>query len=149
MDYQQTYIPHEYLELRMPAGKDPKGDPIFLLDPNHLHIWPRHSFMLIALPNKVITLIVLWAKETWTYFIQDKSFTCTLFAPTADFEKLSDAREALKWFGQQFPDALPLIGEKSVFDSFQNNPRSALIAVKVLFPQSYVILKLTNEIWFI
>ena len=37
----------------MPAGKDPKGDPIFLLDPNHLHIWPRHSFMLIALPNKV------------------------------------------------------------------------------------------------
>ena len=55
MDYQQTYIPHEYLELRMPAGPptDKNGEPTFLLDPNHLHIWPRHSFMLIALPSKV------------------------------------------------------------------------------------------------
>lgn len=55
MDYQQTYIPHEYLELKMPAGPVSKldGEPTFLLDPNHLHIWPRHSFMLIALPNKV------------------------------------------------------------------------------------------------
>jgi kynurenine 3-monooxygenase len=55
MDYQQTYIPHEYLELRMPAGPANKtdGQPTFLMDPNHLHIWPRHSFMLIALPNQV------------------------------------------------------------------------------------------------
>lgn len=55
MDYQQTYIPHEYLELRMPAGpvNTTDGEPTFLLDPHHLHIWPRESFMLIALPNKV------------------------------------------------------------------------------------------------
>ncbi|OBZ75534.1 Kynurenine 3-monooxygenase [Grifola frondosa] len=55
MDYQQTYVPHEYLELKMPAGPptEPGGEPTFLLDPNHLHIWPRHTFMLIALPNKV------------------------------------------------------------------------------------------------
>ena len=55
MDYQQSYIPHEYLELKMPAGPPSEGDgePSFLIDPNHLHIWPRHSFMLIALPNKV------------------------------------------------------------------------------------------------
>lgn len=55
MDYQQTYIPHEYLELRMPAGpvNETDGQATFLIDPNHLHIWPRHSFMLIALPNKV------------------------------------------------------------------------------------------------
>jgi kynurenine 3-monooxygenase len=52
MDYQQTYIPHEYVELKMPAGADGEGRPIFRMDPNHLHIWPRHSFMLIALPNK-------------------------------------------------------------------------------------------------
>jgi kynurenine 3-monooxygenase len=25
----------------------------FAMPPNHLHIWPRHKFMLIALPNKV------------------------------------------------------------------------------------------------
>lgn len=53
MDYQQQYLPHEYLELKMPAGLDVEGKPKFLLDPNHLHIWPRHSFMLIALPNQV------------------------------------------------------------------------------------------------
>ena len=55
MDYQQWYIPHDYIELKMPAGppKEPGGDPTYLLDPNHLHIWPRHTFMLIALPNKV------------------------------------------------------------------------------------------------
>jgi hypothetical protein len=53
MDFQQTYIPHEYLELKMPAAKDAEGNAAFAIDPNHLHIWPRHSFMLIALPNKV------------------------------------------------------------------------------------------------
>jgi hypothetical protein len=53
MDFHQEYIPHEYLELKMPAGTDTDGHATFLLDPNYLHIWPRHSFMLIALPNKV------------------------------------------------------------------------------------------------
>ncbi|PAV23635.1 FAD NAD-P-binding domain-containing [Pyrrhoderma noxium] len=112
MDYQQTYIPHEYLELRMPAGKDTEGNSVFLLDPNHLHIWPRHSFMLIALPNK------------------DKTFTCTLFAPTTEFEKLANAEHSLKWFESHFPDALPLIGEQAVLEDFRNNPRSPLIAIK-------------------
>ncbi|KAL5529229.1 hypothetical protein ACEPAG_5213 [Sanghuangporus baumii] len=112
MDYQQTYIPHEYLELKMPAGKDAEGNPTFSIDPNHLHIWPRHSFMLIALPNK------------------DKSFTCTLFAPTADFDRLSDPDQALAWFQSQFPDAISLIGEQAILEAFRNNPRSPLIAIK-------------------
>ncbi|KAI5122069.1 hypothetical protein M0805_006052 [Coniferiporia weirii] len=112
MDFQQTYIPHEYLELKMPPRKDAERNPVFSLDPNHLHIWPRRSFMLIALPNK------------------DKSFTCTLFAPTADFDQLPDPERALAWFSSQFPDALPLIGEQEVLDAFRNNPRSPLIAIK-------------------
>lgn len=53
MDYYQEYIPHEYIELKVPTGIGPDGKEFFQLDPNHLHIWPRHSFMLIALPNKV------------------------------------------------------------------------------------------------
>lgn len=53
MNYQQEYILDEYVELKLPAGRDSEGNPAFLLDPNHLHIWPRHSFMLIALPNQV------------------------------------------------------------------------------------------------
>lgn len=58
MDYQQEYIPHEYMELKMPAAYDGDGDLTFALDPNHLHIWPRHSFMLMGLPNQVRRLFV-------------------------------------------------------------------------------------------
>ena len=49
MNYQQEYIPHEYIELRFPAGTDVSGNG-HRLNPNHLHILPRHSF--IVLPNK-------------------------------------------------------------------------------------------------
>lgn len=56
MNYQQEYIPHAYCELTIP----PKANETeFVMDPNHLHIWPRHSFMLIALPNKVVQKLKL------------------------------------------------------------------------------------------
>ncbi|KAI0079955.1 FAD/NAD-P-binding domain-containing protein [Panus rudis PR-1116 ss-1] len=116
MNFAQEYIPHEYLELRMPSGP-PKHDgegPTFLLDPNHLHIWPRHSFMLIALPN------------------QDKSFTCTLFAPTAEFNRLDSPDAIIDWFKTNFPDALPLIGEQALLRDFERNPRSPLISIKAM-----------------
>jgi len=53
MDYSQFYIPHEYMEFKMLPGCDAGGNPAFKLDPNYLHIWPRKSFMFIALANKV------------------------------------------------------------------------------------------------
>jgi kynurenine 3-monooxygenase len=53
MDYHQEYISDEYVELKVPPGRGEDGEPTYQLDPNHLHIWPRSSFMLIALPNKV------------------------------------------------------------------------------------------------
>ncbi|KAF4615454.1 hypothetical protein D9613_002964 [Agrocybe pediades] len=112
MNYQQEYIRDEYLELKMPAGRDHAGQPTFLLDPNHLHIWPRHSFMLIALPNK------------------DKTFTCTLFAPTAELDRLCSADSILTWFKSYFPDALRLIGENSLLEDFKRNPKSPLICTK-------------------
>ncbi|KAH7889306.1 hypothetical protein F5I97DRAFT_1801998 [Phlebopus sp. FC_14] len=112
MDFHQEYIPHEYIELKMPAGRDEHGQPAFLLDPNHLHIWPRHSFMLIALPNK------------------DKSFTCTVFAPTFEFDRLISPEEILSWFKSYFPDALELLGEEKLLYDFANNPRSPLISIK-------------------
>ncbi|KAH9043180.1 FAD/NAD-P-binding domain-containing protein [Lactarius pseudohatsudake] len=112
MDFQQMYIPHEYIELKIPAGTDNRNDPVFLLDPNHLHIWPRHSFMLIALPNK------------------DKSFTCTLFAPTTEFEKLSHDDHILAWFKGHFSDAFEFIGAEGLLNSFHQNPRSPLVSIK-------------------
>lgn len=112
MNYQQEYISSEYVELRMPAGRDHQGNPSFLLDPNHLHIWPRHSFMLIALPNK------------------DKTFTCTLFAPTAELDRLSSPDSILAWFKFYFPDAVQKIGEQMLVADFLKNPRSPLICTK-------------------
>src|SRR5258706_327350 len=58
-DYSQDYIAHGYKELHIPAA----AGGAFQLEKNALHIWPRESFMLIALPNP------------------DGSFTCTLFFP--------------------------------------------------------------------
>ena len=52
-----VFLEHGYKELHIPPG--PNGE--FLLEKNALHIWPRHQFMMIALPNF------------------DGSFTCTLF----------------------------------------------------------------------
>lgn len=48
MNYAQEYIDHGYVELSMPPLD---GD--YAMDPNHLHIWPQKSFMMIALPNMV------------------------------------------------------------------------------------------------
>ncbi|KAF9264797.1 FAD/NAD(P)-binding domain-containing protein [Marasmius fiardii PR-910] len=112
MDYQQEYIKHEYIELKMPAGHDTAGRPTFLLDPNHLHIWPRRSYMLIALPNK------------------DKTFTCTLFAPSVELDRLSPPEIFLPWFKSNFPDALNALGEKNLIHDYTHNPRSPLICTK-------------------
>lgn len=69
MDYQQEYINDEYVELKIPPGRDNGGRPTFLLDPNHLHIWPRHSFMLIALPNKVCRSICFFLEMLVLHFV--------------------------------------------------------------------------------
>jgi kynurenine 3-monooxygenase len=100
MDYQQTYIPHVYVELRMHAGVDEKGQPRFLMDPHHLHIWPRHAFLLIALPNP------------------DCSFTMSLFAPNETFDELDAAgREGRRaFFMKQFPDAFALVNQEAFLD---------------------------------
>ncbi|CAE6418730.1 unnamed protein product [Rhizoctonia solani] len=112
MDYQQEYLPHDYIELSIPPGLGANGEPKFLLDPNHLHIWPRHSFMLIALPNK------------------DRSFTCTLFAPTKDLDELDTTDKFIVWFQVHFRDALDHIGRDRLVASFERNPRNSLICVK-------------------
>ena len=67
--YSQTYLEHGYKELTIPPTAS--GD--FAMEANALHIWPRDSYMLIALPNL------------------DGSFTVTLFLPLEggnSFEKL-------------------------------------------------------------
>ncbi|KAJ1839801.1 kynurenine 3-monooxygenase, mitochondrial precursor, partial [Coemansia sp. RSA 2703] len=107
MNYSQKYIEHGYCEFSMPALN---GD--YAIDPNHLHIWPRGSFMLIALPN------------------MDKTFTCTLFMPWSQFEQVKSEEEIAKFFRSYFPDALELMGEKSVCSEYARNPKGSLMYIK-------------------
>lgn len=107
-DYSQDYIDHGYKEFTIPAGSS--GE--FRMESNALHIWPRESFMLIALPNP------------------DGSFTCTLFFPLEgkpSFESLSDPKDFLRFFKDTFPDAVPLIPE--LLQDLKENPTSSLLTI--------------------
>jgi kynurenine 3-monooxygenase len=108
-DYQQEYLSHGYKELTIPAG--PGGT--FALEKHALHIWPRGSFMMIALPNS------------------DGSFTCTLFWPFEgpnSFAALTSEADVLAYFRAQFPDAVPLIPDLA--HAFLHNPTSSLVTIR-------------------
>ncbi|XP_067404894.1 kynurenine 3-monooxygenase isoform X3 [Emydura macquarii macquarii] len=106
-NYSHVYIPHGYMELTIPP-KD--GD--FAMEQNYLHIWPRNTFMMIALPNL------------------DKSFTCTLFMPFEDFERLTTGDQVLDFFQTYFPDSIPLIGQQELKRDYFLLPPQAMISVK-------------------
>lgn len=108
-NYQQHYIEHGYKELLIPPGPDDS----FLLEKNALHIWPRESFMMIALPNP------------------DGSFTCTLFFPfegSPSFSGLKTADDVTLFFLDTFPDAVPLM--PTLTDDYFNNPTSSLVTIR-------------------
>ena len=110
MNLTQHYINHGYKELHI----QPTAEGNFALDvPEALHIWPRHDFMMIALPNP------------------DKTFTCTLFAPYATFKELEagDAAGVKAFFDDNFSDAVPLLGD--VVKQFAENPTSSLVTMRV------------------
>ncbi|XP_004711821.1 kynurenine 3-monooxygenase [Echinops telfairi] len=106
-DYSQQYIPHGYMELTIPPKN---GD--HAMEPNYLHIWPRNTFMMIALPN------------------MNKSFTCTLFMPFEEFEKLLTGSDVLDFFKTYFPDSIPLIGENALMRDFFLLPAQPMISIK-------------------
>jgi kynurenine 3-monooxygenase len=114
-NFSQYYIEHGYKELNIPAGPDGS----WLIEKNALHIWPRHNYMMIALPNI------------------DGSFTCTLFFPfegSPSFASLTSEEEVRAFFNQQFPDAVPLM--PTLVSDYMNNPVSSLITTKI-FPWKY------------
>ena len=114
-EYNQHYIEAGYKELIIPPGKN--GE--FLLEKNALHIWPRGSFMMIALPNR------------------DGNFTCTLFLPfegEKSFANLKTKEAVKKFFDEEFPSAVPLM--PTLLEDFTNNPVSSLVTVKC-FPWTF------------
>lgn len=108
-DYSQTYIEHGYKEFRIPPGDGGK----FQMEKNALHIWPRESFMLIALPNP------------------DSTFTCTLFFPfdgTPSFNSLNEPEAFHSFFKKTFPDVAPLM--PALTEDLRDNPTSSLITIR-------------------
>ncbi|RIA98561.1 hypothetical protein C1645_685754 [Glomus cerebriforme] len=112
MDYSQEYISHAYLELIVPPKVNDNGEEEFAMDPNHLHIWPLHSFMMIALPNR------------------NKSFTCTLFMPFEKFDAIKTEDDLMEFFKKYFPDSIPLLGEDRLKKEYFRNPKGSLMSVK-------------------
>lgn len=161
-DYSQEFLEHGYKELSIPpksefAGTLPelsdKASGEFLLEKNALHIWARHEFLMIALPNF------------------DGSFTCTLFlafegeesfaaietgswgkeigivSDSEHAEHKSSARKSqvsslltnvrytdeagqslIRFFEKHFPDALPLM--PNLTEEFFTNPTGNLGTIK-------------------
>jgi kynurenine 3-monooxygenase len=114
-EYNQHYIECGYKELIIPPG--PNGE--FILEKNALHIWPRGSFMMIALPNP------------------DGNFTCTLFLPfegEKSFSKLKTEEAVIAFFKEEFASAFPIM--PTLVQDFMNNPVASLVTVKC-FPWTF------------
>jgi len=107
--YDESYLPHGYKELTIPPG--PAGS--WRMEKNALHIWPRRSFMMIALPNP------------------DGSFTCTLFwefEGARSFATTKTDEDVRRFFEEEFPDAVPLM--PTLLEDFRHNPTGSLVTIR-------------------
>lgn len=123
-NYSQDFLSHGYKELHIPSiaelkqrGADVRDESNapFAMEKHALHIWPRGSSMMIALPNA------------------DGTFTCTLFWPMggkdsfAEVDALSD--EGVRAFFQtHYGDAVALM--PTLVEEYRQNPTSRLVTVR-------------------
>jgi len=108
-EYDENYLPHGYKELTIP----PTADGGWQMEKEALHIWPRKSFMMIALPNP------------------DGSFTCTLFwefEGPRSFATTKTHDEVRDFFREEFPDAVPLM--PALLEDFRQNPTGSLVTIR-------------------
>lgn len=108
-DFEQRYLPHGYKEVPMLPG----ADGAFQMEEDGLHIWPRGTFMLMALPNP------------------DRTFTCTLFGPFEGphgLSHLNDDAAVMEFFRTHFPDVIPLL--PNLLEDWNAHPVSSLVMTK-------------------
>ncbi len=108
-EYDESYLAHGYKELTIP----PAPDGSWQMEKEALHIWPRKSFMMIALPNP------------------DGSFTCTLFwefEGPRSFATTKTDDDVRRFFNEEFADAVPLM--PALLDDFKNNPTGSLVTIR-------------------
>lgn len=108
-DYTQSYIDTLWCEFHMA----PSPDNDFRISPHHLHIWPAHEFMFIAIPSS------------------DHSFTCTLFMPEHHFSVLdADPTKLIPFFKEHFPGVADvLISSSDLENQYASNPHLPLISI--------------------
>jgi len=109
LNFSQDNLDYGYKELTIAAGPGGKH----LLEPHALHIWPRGSYMLIALPNI------------------DGTFACILFLPfegRESFAALDTSEKALHFFNERFADAVPLMPQLQ--ESYSGNPTGSMVTVR-------------------
>ena len=107
--YDESHLAHGYKELTIP----PAPDGSWRMEKNALHIWPRKSFMMIALPNP------------------DGSFTCTLFwefKGPRSFETTTTDVDVRRFFEDEFPDAVPLM--PTLLEDFRQNSTGSLVTIR-------------------
>ncbi len=108
-NFSQTYESHGYKELEIVPNKDGS----FKMEEEALHIWPRSSFMMIALPNP------------------GGNFTCTLFLPyegEVSFENLHTDEQIMNFFETYFKDSIPMM--PNLLDDFKSNPVAHLVTTR-------------------
>src|SRR6266513_198588 len=108
-EYDESYLAHGYKELTIP----PAPDGSWQMEKEALHIWPRKSFMMIALPNP------------------DGSFTCTLFwefEGPRSFASTKTDDDVRRFFDEEFPDAVRLM--PALLEDFKNNPTGSLVTIR-------------------
>jgi len=107
--YDESYLAHGYKELTIP----PASNGSWRIEKNALHIWPRKSFMMIALPNP------------------DGSFTCTLFwefEGPRSFATTKTDDDVRRFFDEEFADAVPLM--PTLLEDYKNNPTGSLVTIR-------------------
>ncbi|MEL7531785.1 MAG: NAD(P)/FAD-dependent oxidoreductase [Bacteroidota bacterium] len=107
--YEQKWLHHGYKELSIPASETGA----WRIEKNALHIWPRGSYMMIALPNL------------------DGSFTGTLFHPFKGengLETLDTKPKVKDYFDRVYTDAVPHLLDLE--EEYFENPTSPLGMIK-------------------
>ena len=108
-NFAQQYLDYGYKELTIAAATGGAHR----LEPHALHIWPRGSFMLIALPNV------------------DGTFACILFLPfegSASFASLDSGTKVLDFFEAHFPDAVSLMPH--LHENYFGNPTGSMVTIR-------------------
>jgi len=115
-NYSQDFLRHGYKELSI-APLEGGG---YQIEKNALHIWPRGSYMIIALPN------------------MDGSFTLTMFHPykgPAGFDTLDEEAVLTQFFEENYPDLIPHVPH--YIEEYKRNPVGTLGTIKCYPWQAY------------